>query len=147
MLHLVAGVQSAEPPIEFQIGVGEAADVGSAKPSANVGADRYTPSVDRLFETAAKAFGSELVGVILTGMGDDGRLGAQAIRASGGRVIAESEETAVIFGMPQQAIRAGAVDWVLPLDEIARALQRGLHAAATDEEQGADRSVSRKERA
>jgi two-component system, chemotaxis family, protein-glutamate methylesterase/glutaminase len=113
---------------------------------ANVGADRYTPSVDRLFETAAKAFGSELVGVILTGMGDDGRLGAQAIRASGGRVIAESEETAVIFGMPQQAIRAGAVDWVLPLDEIARALQRGL-GAATDEELGAERSASRKERA
>jgi two-component system chemotaxis response regulator CheB len=52
--------------------------------------DRYTPSVDRLFETAAKAYGSELVGVVLTGMGDDGRLGAQAIRASGGRVIAES---------------------------------------------------------
>jgi two-component system chemotaxis response regulator CheB len=60
-----------------------------------------------------------------TGMGDDGRLGAQAIRASGGRVIAESEETAVIFGMPQQVIRSGAADLVLPLDEIARAIQRG----------------------
>ena len=47
------------------------------------GGDRYTPSVDRLFETAAKAFGPELVGVILTGMGDDGRLGAQAIQRVG----------------------------------------------------------------
>jgi two-component system chemotaxis response regulator CheB len=113
---------------------------------ANVGGDRYTPSVDRLFETAAKAFGSELVGVILTGMGDDGRLGAQAIRSSGGRVIAESEETAVIFGMPQQAIRSGAVDWVLPLDEIPRAIQRGVGAAADGERLGAERSGSRKER-
>jgi two-component system chemotaxis response regulator CheB len=93
--------------------------------SANHG-DRYTPSVDRLFETAAKAYGADLVGVVLTGMGDDGRLGAQAIRASGGRVIAESEETAVIFGMPQQVIRSGAADLVLPLDEIARAIQTGV---------------------
>jgi two-component system chemotaxis response regulator CheB len=96
---------------------------------ANHGADRYTPSVDRLFETAAKAFGTELVGIVLTGMGDDGRLGAQAIRASGGRVIAESEETAVIFGMPQQVIRSGAAELVLPLDEIARAIQVGVGSA------------------
>jgi two-component system chemotaxis response regulator CheB len=93
---------------------------------ANLGGDRYAPSVDRLFETAAKAYGSELVGIVLTGMGDDGRRGSQAIRASGGRVIAESEETAVIFGMPQQVIRCGAADLVLPLDEIARAIQRGV---------------------
>jgi two-component system chemotaxis response regulator CheB len=94
----------------------------------NVAGDRYTPSVDRLFESAAKAYGSELVGIILTGMGDDGRTGAQAVRASGGVVIAESEETAVIFGMPRQAIRAGAVDRVLPLDAIARAIQYGPEA-------------------
>ena len=94
--------------------------------------DRYTPSVDRLFETAAKAYGSELVGVVLTGMGDDGRLGAQAIRASGGRVIAESEETAVIFGMPQQVIRSGAADLVLPLDAIARAIQVGVRSAIVE---------------
>ena len=103
-----------------------------ARVVANLGGDRYTPSVDRLFETAAKAYGAELVGVVLTGMGDDGRRGAQAIRASGGRVIAESEETAVIFGMPQQVIRSGAADLVLPLDEIARAIQRGVGAATVD---------------
>jgi two-component system chemotaxis response regulator CheB len=100
--------------------------------TANGGADRYTPSVDRLFESAAKAYGSELVGIVLTGMGDDGRRGAQAIRASGGRVIAESEETAVIFGMPQQVIRCGAADLVLPIDEIARAIQCGISAATKD---------------
>jgi two-component system chemotaxis response regulator CheB len=99
---------------------------------ANTSGDRYTPSVDRLFESAAKAYGTDLVGVVLTGMGDDGRRGAQAIRASGGRVIAESEETAVIFGMPQQVIRCGAADRVLPLDEIARAIQRGIGADGQD---------------
>jgi two-component system chemotaxis response regulator CheB len=113
--------------------------------SANAG-DRYTPSVDRLFESAAKAYGSELVGVVLTGMGDDGRRGAQAIRASGGRVIAESEETAVIFGMPQQVIRCGAADLVLPLDEIARAIQRGVGAmgGATVVETGGGSAASGK---
>jgi two-component system, chemotaxis family, protein-glutamate methylesterase/glutaminase len=113
---------------------------------ANAG-DRYTPSVDRLFESAAKAFGAELVGVVLTGMGDDGRRGAQAIRASGGRVIAESEETAVIFGMPQQVIRCGAADIVLPLDEIARAIQRGVGKGGAGNATGGGGAASRKERA
>ena len=87
--------------------------------------DRYTPSVDRLFESAAKNFGSDLLAVVLTGMGDDGRNGAIAVKRSGGRVIAESEETAVIFGMPQQAIRSGSVDLILPLGEIPTAIQSG----------------------
>jgi two-component system chemotaxis response regulator CheB len=88
--------------------------------------DKYTPSVDRLFESAAKHFGKDLMAVVLTGMGDDGRRGAEAVKRAGGRVIAESEETAVIFGMPQQAIRSGAVDRVLPLYEIPPAIQSGL---------------------
>jgi two-component system chemotaxis response regulator CheB len=113
------------------------------------GGERYTPSVDRLFESAAKAYGAELVGVVLTGMGDDGRRGAQAIRASGGRVIAESEETAVIFGMPQQVIRSGAADLVLPVDEIARAIQRGVKAmgAATVDGTGGGAAAPTKGRA
>jgi two-component system chemotaxis response regulator CheB len=88
--------------------------------------DKYTPSVDRLFESAAKHFGADLMAVVLTGMGDDGKRGAEAVKRAGGRVIAESEETAVIFGMPQQAIRSGAVDRVLPLYEIPPAIQSGL---------------------
>jgi two-component system chemotaxis response regulator CheB len=88
--------------------------------------DKYAPSVDRMFESAAKHFGQDLLAVVLTGMGDDGRRGVRAVRASGGTVIAESEDTAVIFGMPQQAIRTGAVDAVLPLAEIAPAIQAGL---------------------
>jgi two-component system chemotaxis response regulator CheB len=89
----------------------------------NLGCEKYAPSVDRLFESAAKAYGRGLLGVVLTGMGDDGRLGARAIKDTGGTVIAESRETAIIFGMPQQAIRSGAVDRVLPLEQIAGAIQ------------------------
>ncbi len=88
--------------------------------------DKYVPSVNRLFESAAKQYGSNLLAVILTGMGDDGREGARAVKECGGNVIAESEETAVIFGMPQQAILAGAVDEVLPLHEIPKAIQSGV---------------------
>jgi two-component system chemotaxis response regulator CheB len=87
--------------------------------------DKYAPSVDRLFESAAKHFGSQLTAVVLTGMGDDGRRGVLAVHEAGGVVLAESEETAVIFGMPQQAIRSGAVDRVLPLHDIASVLQAG----------------------
>jgi two-component system chemotaxis response regulator CheB len=88
--------------------------------------DKYTPSVDRLFRSAAKHYGADLLSVVLTGMGDDGKKGVQAVKEAGGRVIAESEETAVIFGMPQQAIRAGVVDEVLPLHEVPRAIQSGV---------------------
>jgi two-component system chemotaxis response regulator CheB len=89
-------------------------------------ADKYTPSVDKLFESAAKHFGSDLLAVVLTGMGDDGRRGACTVKECGGTVIAESEETAVIYGMPQQAVRSGAVDLVLPLNEIPPALLSGV---------------------
>ncbi|MCZ6464853.1 MAG: chemotaxis-specific protein-glutamate methyltransferase CheB [Proteobacteria bacterium] len=88
--------------------------------------DKYTPSADRLFETAAKHFGSDLLAIVLTGMGDDGRRGVTRVKEAGGSVIAESEESAVIFGMPQQAIRTGAVDRVLALSEIPAAIQSGL---------------------
>lgn len=84
--------------------------------------DKYAPSVDRLFTSAAKHVGPELLAIVLTGMGDDGRAGVVAVAQNGGQVIAESERTAVIFGMPQQAIRTGCVHQVLPLHEIAGAI-------------------------
>lgn len=90
------------------------------------GRDKYTPSADRLFASAAKQVGDGLLAVVLTGMGDDGCEGAHQVRAAGGRVIAESEETAVIFGMPRQVIEAGRADEVLPLPEVPRAIQRGV---------------------
>jgi two-component system chemotaxis response regulator CheB len=88
--------------------------------------DKYTPSVDRLFQSAAKCFGKDVLAVVLTGMGDDGRAGVASVSEAGGKVIAESEDTAVIFGMPQQAIRTGVVDQVLSLNEIATAIESGI---------------------
>ena len=88
--------------------------------------ERYTPSVDRLFASAAKRFGEDLLAVVLTGMGDDGTAGACQVKAAGGRVIAESEETAVIYGMPKQVVSAGVADKVLPLHAIPVAVQRGI---------------------
>jgi two-component system chemotaxis response regulator CheB len=92
--------------------------------SAPADSDRYIPSADRLLTSVAAAAGPRSVGVILTGMGDDGVLGAQAILAAGGTVIAESDTTAVVYGMPGSAVRAGAVSVVLPLGEIANHLAR-----------------------
>ncbi len=91
--------------------------------------DRYVPSVDRLFASAAKAYGPRLLAIVLTGMGDDGREGARQVKAAGGRVIAESEETAVIYGMPKQVANAGLADRVLPLQEIPDAIHRGVAGA------------------
>jgi two-component system chemotaxis response regulator CheB len=80
--------------------------------------DRYVPSADRLLTSVAHAVGKRAIGVILTGMGDDGVQGARAILDAGGIVIAESELTAVVYGMPGCAVRAGATTMTLPLPEI-----------------------------
>jgi two-component system chemotaxis response regulator CheB len=84
--------------------------------------DRYVPSADRLFVSTAAAAGSRVIGVVLTGMGDDGVEGARAVRDAGGIVIAESQETAVVFGMPGAVVRAGLASKVMPLPQIAEFL-------------------------
>jgi two-component system chemotaxis response regulator CheB len=108
--------------------------------------EKYAPSVDRLFQSAAKHFGRGLVAVVLTGMGDDGSQGVRAVKQAGGLVIAESEETAVIFGMPQQAIRSGAVDRVLPLHEIAASILVGIGASESPGSRALARPQSTRER-
>jgi two-component system chemotaxis response regulator CheB len=85
--------------------------------------DRYTPSIDRMFTSIAKVRGPRLVGIVLTGMGADGAEGIRMLHAAGARTIAESEESAVVFGMPKEAIHTGAVDEVLPLEAIVERLQ------------------------
>jgi len=80
--------------------------------------DRYVPSADRLLMSVAQAVGKRAIGIILTGMGDDGVQGARAILDAGGIVVAESELTAVVYGMPGSAVRAGATTMTLPLNEI-----------------------------
>ena len=76
---------------------------------------RYVPSVDVLFTSAAATFAARTIGVVLTGMGNDGHQGVMAIKKAGGSVIAESEESSVVFGMPKEAIATGCVDTVVPL--------------------------------
>lgn len=85
---------------------------------------RYVPSVDILFESAGELGGLELTGVVLTGMGNDGSRGVTAIKRCGGSVIAEAEETSVVFGMPKEAIATGQVDRILPLPEISGEILR-----------------------
>lgn len=80
--------------------------------------DRYVPSADRLLKSVAKAAGARAIGVVLTGMGDDGLEGARAIRDAGGIVIAESAETAVVYGMPGSVVRAGLATKELGLPQI-----------------------------
>ncbi len=86
--------------------------------------DLYAPSVDRLFRTASEACGEKLLAVIMTGMGDDGSRSIRQVRERGGRTIAESAESAIIFGMPGEAIKTGAVEEILPLSQIPHAIRR-----------------------
>ncbi|HEY4106003.1 MAG TPA: CheB methylesterase domain-containing protein, partial [Polyangiaceae bacterium] len=86
--------------------------------------DRYVPSADRLLASVARAVGKKTIGVILTGMGDDGVQGARAIIEAGGIVIAESEATAVVYGMPGSAVRAGVASMTLPLQDIGEWIAR-----------------------
>lgn len=84
--------------------------------------DRYAPSADRLFTSAAAVAGDRVIGVVLTGMGDDGSRGVAAIKQAGGLVLVEAEETAVVYGMPRAAQNAGRVDYTLPLRALAQRL-------------------------
>lgn len=81
--------------------------------------DKYSPSVDLMMLSAAEVSGSNTIGVLLTGMGSDGKKGIKKIKESGGRTIAESESTAIVFGMPKEAILDGVIDKILPINEIA----------------------------
>jgi two-component system, chemotaxis family, protein-glutamate methylesterase/glutaminase len=81
------------------------------------------PSADRLFESIARSFGTRAVAVVLTGTGHDGASGAQGVKRAGGTVIVQDESTSEFFGMPKAAIEAGDVDLILPLDQIAPALE------------------------
>ncbi len=83
---------------------------------------RHRPSVDVLFRSAARYAGQNAVGVILTGMGDDGARGMLEIKQAGAVTIAQDEATCVVFGMPKEAIKLGAVDKILPLHTVAGAV-------------------------
>jgi two-component system chemotaxis response regulator CheB len=93
----------------------------------------WHPSVDRLVRTAMDHVPPEqLIGVLMTGMGNDGAEAMSVMRKRGGRTIAESEATAVVWGMPGELVRLGGADWVIPLPSIAQRLQRLVSSDAPD---------------
>ncbi|MBV6494518.1 MAG: Chemotaxis response regulator protein-glutamate methylesterase of group 3 operon [Turneriella sp.] len=81
--------------------------------------NRHRPSVDVLFRSVANSAGKNAVGVIMTGMGDDGARGLLEMKKNGAYTIAQDEESCVVYGMPKEAVKMGAVDKILPLENIA----------------------------
>jgi two-component system chemotaxis response regulator CheB len=82
----------------------------------------HRPSATVLFRSVAREYGRGAIGVILTGMGDDGTAGLEELKRTGATIVAQNKETSVVFGMPEVAIRSGIVDYVLPPDRIAELL-------------------------
>jgi two-component system chemotaxis response regulator CheB len=83
---------------------------------------QHRPSVDVLFQSAAEVFGERVLGVVMSGMGADGKQGAAWIKSQGGRVFTEAEETCVVYGMPRSVVEAGLSDRSIALDYMAQAI-------------------------
>ena len=77
------------------------------------------PAVDVLFHSVSQAFGGQALGVILTGMGQDGLRGSEALKAAGACILAQDEQTSVVWGMPRAVTQAGLVHAVVPLSQMA----------------------------
>jgi two-component system chemotaxis response regulator CheB len=84
--------------------------------------NRHKPSVDVLFKSLAGATNGDALAIMLTGMGDDGARGMKQLHDLGVRTIAQDEASCVVFGMPKEAIKLGAVDQVMPLESISAAI-------------------------
>jgi two-component system chemotaxis response regulator CheB len=84
--------------------------------------NRHRPSVDVLFRSAAKCAGSNALGIIMTGMGDDGARGLKEMRDAGAKTIAQDEATCVVYGMPKEAVKLDAAERIIPLEDIPRAI-------------------------
>lgn len=93
------------------------------------------PSVDYLFRSVAKYYGNHALGIIMTGMGQDGLLGSKLMKRKGSIIIAQDEASCVVFGMPKQAIDAGIVDAVLPLEQIAEQIIYCVKTETTEKKQ------------
>jgi len=86
----------------------------------------HRPSVDALFHSAAEVFGARVLGVVMTGMGSDGREGAAWIKARGGCILTEAEESCVVYGMPRSVVEAGLSDEQRPLEQLAQAIMERI---------------------
>jgi two-component system chemotaxis response regulator CheB len=96
-------------------------------------ADRYCPSADVLFETVAYVYGAQAIGVVLTGMGDDGTQGLRALRATGGQTLAQDEASCVVYGMPRAAVAAGSITTIAPLTALAGVIMQSVMGAYSEE--------------
>jgi two-component system chemotaxis response regulator CheB len=92
--------------------------------------NRHRPSVDVLFRSVARCAGANALGVIMTGMGDDGAAGLLEMRNAGAHTLAQDEDSCVVFGMPKEAIKRGAVQRTVPLQAIAQEVEALGMAAA-----------------
>ena len=88
--------------------------------------NHHRPSVDVLFRTVAKYAGKNALGIIMTGMGDDGARGLLEMHDAGARTIAQDEESCVVYGMPKEAVKLGAVDKVVALHAIAQEIRNDV---------------------
>jgi two-component system chemotaxis response regulator CheB len=82
----------------------------------------YKPSVDELFRSAADVYNGRVLGVVMTGMGNDGTEGARQIKSRGGRILTESESSCVVYGMPRAVVEASLSDRAAPLPELSEAI-------------------------
>jgi two-component system chemotaxis response regulator CheB len=88
--------------------------------------NRHKPSVDVLFESVARLLGPQAIGVLLTGMGQDGAKGLKRMKDAGAVTVAQDEASCAVYGMPREAVRLSAVDHILPLDKIPQSIVRLL---------------------
>ncbi|MGB4782471.1 CheB methylesterase domain-containing protein, partial [Candidatus Methylomirabilis sp.] len=107
-------------PEGFQTGITKDGRIWLTRESVEEG---FCPSASYLFQSVAEAYGRSAIGILLTGMGRDGAAGLKRLRDAGGVTIAQDEESCVIFGMPQEAIRQGAVEHVLSPEQIVGAIR------------------------
>lgn len=107
-------------PNGWQMGIRRDGRIRLTKEAAE---DGFCPSASHLFQSVAEAYGRSAMGILLTGMGRDGAAGLRRLREAGGVTVAQDETTSVIFGMPREAIRLGAAEYVLPPDQIAVTLR------------------------
>jgi two-component system chemotaxis response regulator CheB len=107
-------------PDGFQMGITTEGRIRLAKGSTG---ETFCPSVSYLFQSMAESYGRSAVGILLTGMGRDGADGLKRLRETGGMTIAQDEESSVVFGMPGEAIRLGAAEYILSPEQIARAIR------------------------
>jgi len=87
--------------------------------------NRHRPSVDVLFRSVARCAGRNAMGIIMTGMGDDGARGLEEMHEAGAYTLAQDEASCVVYGMPREAVKLGAADKAVPLDSIAEGIRQG----------------------